>query len=110
MEKGCLNVFKKTQKNNSSFICICILSLLFSASCKSTNILDNGGTTTDIRDGISELENNEFKSQRTEFEITESSKEIERTSSKIDRIIYESAEHYTTIDRILQQVRNQTSE
>lgn len=110
MARGIKNVYGISKKSTYFFIFLFVVFCCLFTGCKSTTVLDNGGTTTEIRDGISELERQELESQRTEFEIKESGKEIEQTSDAIDGIINESAEHYNRIDRILQQIREQSIE
>lgn len=78
------------------FLCI----FLFLTSCRSTRVHDNGSSTTEIRDGISELERRELEAQKIQSELEKTSDEI---GSSLDR----QTEHYNVIDGILQQIRNQ---
>lgn len=78
-----------------SFTCCIILS-----SCESTKLPNNGATTTEIRDGISDLERRELEAQKIQSEL-------ERTSDEIGSSLDRQTEHYNVIDGILQQIRNQ---
>lgn len=87
------------------FICPIIGFIL--CDCTSTRISDNGISTTEIRDGISELEKQQLDSQRTELEIKQSGKDIEQSSIDIGETIKRQTIHYRNIDKILQQIREQ---
>lgn len=86
---------------NETFIFLSIISFVATmSSCNSTRVLDNGISTTEIRNGISELEREEFETERIKHEL-------EATSDELDNVIRESSEHYRTIDELLQQIRKQ---
>lgn len=82
------------EKKNTLFILIVFVSLFFVTGCQSTRVLDNGISTTDIRDGVHELE-------KSELEARETNHELEST-------VRESAESHRRIESILQQIREQS--
>ena len=88
-------VLKKRYYSNCRYL-ILICTCLFLVGCRTTRIPSDGATTTDIRNGISELEREQSETARIEQEIT-------------DRLERET-DHYIRIDTILQQIRKQLAE
>ena len=77
-----------------------LCTILFLSACRSTNLPGDGSSTTEIRDGISDLERRELEAQKIQSEL-------ERTSDEIGSSLDRQTEHYNVIDGILQQIRNQ---
>lgn len=69
-------------------------------SCKSTNVYGPGISTTDIRDGVSELE-------RSELEATEVKRDLKEIERDIDEIVRDQAGSLEQIESVLQQIRKQ---
>lgn len=94
------NVLSGRKKINyrhlADIICLCFIF----SGCASTNISGNGATVTEIRDGISELERQEYEALRIKYGL-------EITSQEFDRVIDSQAEHYRNIDELLQRIREQ---
>ena len=88
-------VFKKRHYSNCRYL-ILICTCLFFIGCRTTRIPSDGTTTTDIRNGISELEREQSEAAKLEQEIA-------------DRLERET-DHYRRIDAILQQIRKQLTE
>lgn len=102
-----MNVQRTRKENNLGIIILCFACICLYPACKSTDLHGNGISTTEIRDGISELENGEYKSLKLENEFRENQRELQNETDRIGEIIDKSTEHYRTIDRILQQIREQ---
>lgn len=84
-------------------------------SCRTTEIIsDNGTTATDIRDGLSELGEQQTESGRIEQSAVDTGKELAEQSNGIEQsaretagYLAEQAEYYNDFKSVCKQIREQ---
>lgn len=93
-------VFRRRKKINYSLSLILLVVVFSLFSCKSTGIQGNGISTSEIRDGLSDLERQELEAERNKHEL-------ENTSRELDDNIRTTSGILEGIDAVLQQIRKQ---